>query len=50
MLFPVRPADRGMLDEVVHLMLVFIVERRDSNDHLIEQNAQGPPIQGVIVA
>jgi hypothetical protein len=50
MLFPVRPADGGMLDEVVHLMLVFIVEGRDSNDHLIEQDAQGPPIQGVIVA
>ena len=50
MLFPVRPADGGMLDEVVHLRRVFIVEGRDSNDHLIEQDAQGPPIQGVIVA
>jgi hypothetical protein len=39
-----------MLDEVVHLMLVFIVERRDSYDHFIEQDAKGPPIQGVIVA
>ena len=39
-----RPADWRVLNQVIHLVLVWIVKRRDTNYHLVDQDAQGPPI------
>ena len=33
------PADRRVLDQVVHLVLVGVVKGRDANDHLVDQDA-----------
>jgi hypothetical protein len=39
MFFLIRPSNGGVLDKVVHLMLVFIIEWGDANDHLINKDA-----------
>ena len=39
-----RPADWCVLNQVVHLVLVRIVKRRDTNYHLVDQDTQGPPV------
>ena len=46
----VRPPNWGMLNQVVHLMLVWVVEWGNSNQHLINQDAQCPPIKGSIMS
>jgi hypothetical protein len=40
----VGPTNGCILDEMVHLVLVLVVERRDADDHLVHQDAEGPPI------
>ncbi len=49
MLVLLRPSNLAVLNEVVHLMLVLIVERWDAYEHLINQNTEGPPIEGVVM-
>jgi hypothetical protein len=44
------PPNWGMLDQVIHLMLVLVVERRDPDYHFIDQNTQCPPINCVVMA
>jgi uncharacterized membrane protein YwzB len=44
MLFFLWPSDRGMLDIVVHLMFILVVKWWDADDHLIKEDAQGPPV------
>lgn len=48
----VREEDWLVLDQLVHLLIVLTasIEWRESNDHLISQNAEGPPIDGEGVA
>ncbi len=49
MLLLLWPSDRRVLDVVVHLVLVLVVEGRDADDHLVEKDAQSPPVQSVIM-
>ena len=46
----VREADRALSNEEIHSMLVSVEERWDSNDHLEDKDAEGPPIDGEVVA
>lgn len=45
----VREIDLRLLDEVVHLMLVTVEEGRDTHDHLIDEDAERPPVHRVVV-
>ena len=38
------PSYLTILNEVVHLMLVLIVERRNTDDHFIDQHSKCPPV------
>ena len=38
------PSYLAILNEVVHLMLVLIVERRNTDDHFIDQHSKCPPV------
>jgi hypothetical protein len=49
-LFLRRPSDGPRLNQEVHFVLVLIVERRNAHDHLIDEDAEGPPVQGHTVA
>ena len=44
------PTDRRVLNEVVHLMLVLVVEWRNADDHLVDEDAESPPVQRLVVA
>lgn len=44
------PADRRVLNQVVHLVLVWIVKWRNSNDHLVNKNAKCPPVERFVVS
>lgn len=44
------PANGGVLDQVVHLVLVLVVKGRDSYDHLVNKNSQCPPVQRVVMS
>ena len=46
----VWPSQRGLLDQHIHLVLVFMIKWRDSNYHFVDQHAQGPPVESVIVS
>lgn len=50
MLYGVWPSQWRLLDEEVHLVLIFVVEWRDADQHFVNQNSECPPVQGVIVA
>ena len=50
MLLFVWPPDWRVLDQEVHLVFVGAEERRDPNDHLVEEHAEGPPVQGMVVS
>lgn len=45
-----RPADWRVLNQIVHLILIWVVKWRDSDDHLVNQDAKSPPVQGLVVA
>lgn len=45
----VREVDVSRLDQVVHLVLVPVEEWRDTHDHLVDQDAQRPPVYSVVV-
>jgi len=45
----VGEVNRAGLDQVVHLMFVAVEEGRDTHDHLVDEDAEGPPIYGVVV-
>jgi hypothetical protein len=49
MLVLLGPSDWCMLNQVVHLMLVLVVEGWDSDNHLVDQNAERPPVNCEIV-
>jgi len=44
------PPDRRMLDQVVHLVLIGVVEGRDPDNHLVDQDSEGPPIKSFVVS
>lgn len=46
----VGPSQWGLLDELVHLVLVLVIKGRNAYYHFVDQDAQGPPVQGVVVA
>ena len=52
MLLRIREEDGLRLDELVHLRVVLVagVKGRESNDHLVSQYAEGPPVDGESVA
>lgn len=50
MLVEFGPADGRILNQVVHLMLVLVVEGRNADYHLVDENAQGPPVERVVVS
>ena len=50
MLVLLRPSYLSVLNQVVHLMLVLVVEGWDAYQHLVDENAECPPVQGVVVA
>ena len=50
MLAHLRPANRRVLNQVIHLVLIWVVEWRDSNNHLIDQNAKRPPVESLIMS
>lgn len=37
-------------DLLVHLICVLVVEGREAVDHLVEENTEGPPVNGFVVA
>ena len=45
-----RPADRGTLNQLVHLVLVWVVEWRDANYHLVNEDSKCPPVERLVVA
>ena len=45
-----RPADRRMLNQIVHLVLVRIVKWRNSNYHFVDQDAERPPIERLVMS
>jgi len=44
-----RPSDWSMLYQMVHLMFVLVVERWNSNYHLVNQNSKCPPVNRVVM-
>ena len=50
MLRALRPADWRMLNQVVHLILVWVVKGRDTNNHLVDQDSKRPPVQCFVVS
>jgi hypothetical protein len=49
MLVLIWPSDWSMLDEVIHLVLVLIVEWWNADDHFVHKNSESPPIQCVVM-
>ena len=45
-----RPSDRRMLNQIVHLVLVRIVKWRNSNYHFVDQDAERPPIERLVMS
>ena len=43
------PSDGRVLNEVVHLMLVWVVEGRDSHNHFVDKHSKRPPINSKVV-
>ena len=50
MLDRIGPADGRLLDQLVHGRLVLVVEGRYADDHLVDEHAERPPVQRVVVA
>ena len=46
----IREINLGLFDEVVHLVLILVEEGWDAHNHLVDQDAQRPPINRVVVA
>ena len=46
----VRPSDFGSLNIQEHYIAVLVIEGRDSCEHLVDQNAEGPPVGRVVVS
>lgn len=46
----VREYDVALPDQVTQLMMVLVHERRSTGDHLVDQDAQRPPINSEVVA
>ena len=46
----VREINLGLFDEVVHLVLILVEEGRDAHNHFVDENAQRPPINRVVVS
>ena len=44
------PADWRMLDQIIHLVLVRVVKWRDTNYHLIDEDAKRPPVEGFVMS
>ena len=46
MLLGIREEDRFGLDELVHLVVIGVpsIEWRETDDHLVRQNTEGPPV------
>ena len=44
------PANRRMLNQIVHLILIRIVKWRDANYHLVDENAERPPVKCFVVS
>ena len=44
-----RPANWRVLNQIVHLVLIWIVKWRDANNHLVYQDAKRPPIERLVV-
>jgi len=49
MLLRVGPSERSLLDQLVHLMLVLVIERWDAYYHFVNENTECPPVECVIV-
>lgn len=45
----VRPSDLGSLDIQEHYIAVLVIEGRDSCEHLVDQNAEGPPVGRMVM-
>ncbi len=43
------PSNRCVLNQMVHLMFVLVVKRRNANYHFVNQDSQGPPIYREVV-
>ena len=43
------PANWRVLNQIVHLIFVWIVKWRDSNDHLVNEDSESPPVQRLVV-
>lgn len=43
------PSYRRILNQVVHLMVIWIVKRSNPNDHFVDQNTERPPIYCEVV-
>lgn len=39
-----------LLNEEIHFVLVLIEEWRDAHEHFVEQDAQGPPVNRVVMS
>ena len=50
MSFWVWEVNFAFFDEVVHLVLILVEEGWDAHNHLVDQDAQRPPINRVVVA
>lgn len=44
------PTNRRILNQVIHLVLVWIVKWRYSDYHLIDKNSERPPVQCLVMA
>ena len=45
-----RPADRRLFYVQEHNISIFVIERWDSCEHLISQNAKSPPVSRMIMS
>ena len=46
----VWPSDFGPLDVQEHYVAVLVVEGRDPCEHFVDEDAEGPPVRGVVMA
>lgn len=44
------PANRRVLDQVVHLVLIRVVKGRYADDHLVDEDAECPPVESFVVS
>lgn len=42
-------SDLSLFDQEVHSVLIFVEEWRNTNEHLVKEDAKGPPIDSVVM-